>query len=47
MKLDISKKTAEFRQGFADLEAQFGGKLNRGVAVVTIGTHEAVMFIGK
>lgn len=47
IKLDISKKTAEFRQGFVDLEAQFSGKLNRGVAVVTIGTHEAVKFMGK
>ncbi|KAF5316290.1 hypothetical protein D9619_006212 [Psilocybe cf. subviscida] len=45
IKLDISKKTAEFRQGFVDLEAQFSGKLNRGVAVVTIGTHEAVKFM--
>ena len=45
--LDIPKKTAEFLQGFKDLDAEFMEKLDRGVAVVTIGTHEAVKFMGK
>ena len=47
VKINVPKKTAEFRKSFTDIEACFNGDLTRTIAVVSIGTHTSVNFLGQ
>jgi NACHT domain len=45
--INVAKKTAEFRKSFTDIEARYNGDLTRAIAVVSIGTHTSVNFLGQ
>jgi type IV secretory pathway VirB2 component (pilin) len=45
--IHAAAKTAEFRKSFIDIEECFKGDLARTIAVVSIGTHTQVNFIGQ
>jgi hypothetical protein len=47
LKINAAKKTADLRKSFTDIEARFNGDLTRTIAVVSIGTHTSVNFLGQ
>jgi hypothetical protein len=46
-KVNAAKKTADLLKSFTDIEARFNGDLTRTIAVVSIGTHTSVNFLGQ